>query len=507
LKPASEWVIAADPGTPRPPFRFAPEDERLLDEVQRAAFWYLWRCADPVTGMCYDRSSVTFASVAGVGFQLAAIPGAAERGWITRDEGRARALSILKALEAEPTNRKAGLFYHFLDGRTARPIDNDVVSTIDSALLLAGVLVAGQYFCGEVREVGDRLFEGADWSFFVLRTPQRHEPYLKDYVSLGWRPRSFKADPTGEGRLSPYAWADAGDEQRLVALLACAAPREERRVGPENYYRLRRTLGEHASADGGRAAPHCWFPFSGALFTDVFAHCFIDYAHQGPDDPARAGVERRPKVDWWENSRRAVDLHRAKAREAGAAGVPTLGEHAWGLTACDAAKGYSVPGVFPRRIPTEGEVPQVDFPTFVPKDDFNGGTVAPYGAGCAVMFQPGPAVAALRHYRGLKGPDGSPLVWRDPGANGETGEYGFRDSFNLGTGWVAPDYVAIDQGPLVLAIENARTGVVWKLFQAHPAVQGAWGRLGWAQPTPTAKPPSAQPVGLAPGAPAPESGR
>src|SRR5262249_41692852 len=83
--------------------------------------------------------------------------------------------------------------------------------------------------------------------------------------------------------------------------------------------------------------------------------------------------------------------------------------------------------------------------------------LAPYAAGCAVMFDPSKAVAALRYYKSLKDSKGQPLMWRDPKAGG----YGFQDSVNLGKMWVAKDCVAIDQGPLVLAIENARSGRAW----------------------------------------------
>jgi len=474
LRAASEWVIASEPGSPRPPFKFAAEDDALLEEVARASFAFLWNACDEESGMVFDRSSVRMASVAGVGFQLASLPGAVERDWVTREQAAERALRILRTLEANPNNRKAGMFFHFVDGRTAAPINSDAVSTIDSALLFAGMLVAAEYFGGEIADRGNRLFAAADWTFFALNNPQRNEPYLKGFISLGWKPRKFD-DPTGEGALLPYAWADAADEQRLVCFLAAAAPNPEHRVDASLYYRLRRMLGE---ADG--SGVHIWFPWSGALFTHFFAHCFIDYAAMGPDDPESQGVTRRPRVDWWENARRGVLLHRNKAIR-NPQRVPTLGENAWGLSACDAASGYSVPGVFPSRIATSDQVPQVDFADFVPEDDYGDGTIAPYAAGCAVMFEPQLAIAALRYYRGLKRSDGEPLVWRDPGKlEVADGNYGFQDSFNLGTGWVAPDCVAIDQGPLVLAIENARSGLVWRLFMQSQPVRQGMQRLGMA---------------------------
>lgn len=471
LRAADQWVIASDPARPRPPFAFSAEDDAFLERVQLASFEFLWNACNKHSGMVVDRSSVEFASIAGVGFQLAAIPLAVERGWITRAAGEERSLRILWTLESAPENRKAGMFFHFLDGTTARPMNADAVSTIDSAIFFAGALVAGQYFGGEVRTIADRLYTAADWSFFVLKEPRPDEEYLKGFISLGWKPLDF-TDPTGDGRLLPYAWADAGDEQRLVSFLAAAAPNKAHRVEPAVYYRLRRMLGE--ANDSG---VHIWFPWSGALFTHFFAHCFIDYAGMGADDPAAHGVARRPRVDWWENSRRGVILHRNKAIE-NPRMVPTLGPEAWGLSACDGAKGYMVPGVYPARITTSDQVAQYDFSDFVPKDDFGDGTIAPYAAGCAVMFEPRLAISALRNYIGLKNQAGEPLVWREPSA-GKTAAYGFQDSFNLGTGWVAPDCVAIDQGPLVLAIENARSGRVWSLFAQHLFVLEGAERLGW----------------------------
>jgi hypothetical protein len=216
--------------------------------------------------------------------------------------------------------------------------------------------------------------------------------------------------------------------------------------------------------------------FRGALFTSFFANCWIDYASMGADDPGARGAGQRASVDWWENSRRAVLMHRAYAIR-NPRGLSTLGADAWGLTASDCAKGYAVPGIFPRPLNMRGARPEFDFSTFKAKDSPGDGTLAPYGAGCAVMFEPALAVRALRHYQSLRGPDGSPLVWREPRTD-DTGWYGFKDAFNEGTGWAATDYVAIDQGPLLLAIENARSGLVWRLFHEHPWVRDGMGRLG-----------------------------
>jgi len=473
-------TIQAPANTPRPPFRFAADDEQFLDEVQHATFDYFWRTASPKTGMVPDRTSQPTVSVAGVGFQLSALPIGVERGWVTRDEARQRALLILKSLSANPDNRKAGLFYHFIDPDTAgQPAAayEHAVSTVDSALLFSGVITASSYFGGQVAEVGDQLVLDADWSFFVARKDDPRirggppAPYETGFLSLSWRPDD-PAKPSGEGKLSPYYWLDSGDEHRLVMFLAACAPDPAHRVQPQRYYQLRRQLGSYKDT-----GPFVWFPYSGALFTFFFAHCWIDYSAMGPDNPAANGVPNRARVDWWENSRRAVRMHRRKAIE-NPTGAPTLGPNAWGLTASDVPDGYGVPGLFPERLPLLNERPGFDYAVFDAKDDFGGGTIAPYGAGSSIMFEPAAAIVALRHYRSLRRPDGAALVWRDPSSGG----FGFQDSFNLGRGWVSADYVAIDQGPLILAIENARTGLIWRLFHSHPFVQGGMDRLGLVRP-------------------------
>ncbi len=467
--PRAEAVVIAGGSAPRPPFAFSDEDAALLDEIQRASFAFFWEAVSPETGMVYDRTSSDVISVAGVGFQLSALPIGVERGWITREQGERRALLILRALEREPSNRKAGLFYHFLEPHDASPrrVGAElVVSTIDSAVLFAGMITVGEYFGGETREIGRRLVRQADWSIFLQETGSGLEG---GYVSLGWRPASDE-DPTGDGSLIEYSWIDSGDEHRLVTFMGVCAPDEGHRIPARRYYALRRQLGAHEAT-----GPLVWFPYSGALFTSFFAHCWIDYASLGTDDPGARGVPSRCRVDWWENSRRHVNLHRARALE-NPRGLPTLGEHAWGLSACDGPGGYLVAGVFPDAAPMPGAVADRDYSTYEPPDRTGDGTVPPYAAGASIMFEPAAAVAALRFYKGLRDADGEPLVWREPGAGG----YGLADAFNLGVEgqpWVAEDDVAIDHGPMLLGIENARTGLVWRLFGRDRSIREGLGRL------------------------------
>lgn len=464
-------TIAPASGTPRPPFQFSASDASLLDEIQQATFHYFWTAVSPKTGMVYDRTSSDVISVAGVGFQLAALPIGVERGWISRAQGEARALLILHALEREPSNRKAGLFYHFItpDDASARRVGQElVVSTVDSALLFSGMLVAGQYFGGQIARDTDRLFAAADWTFF-LAEPGGGAPEGR-FLSLGWKPLSDDR-PTEEGSLLPYYWLDAGDEHRLTTLLGVASPDPAHRVPTSVYWSLRRQLGWH---DG--QGHLVWFPYSGALFISFFAHLFVDYAALGTDRPGDHGQNNRARVDWWENSRRTVHLHRDRAI-ANPNGLPTLGPDAWGFSAGDGPDGYLVAGQFPTPVEMVGAQPGRDYSTFAPKNNWGGGVVAPYAMGASIMFEPELAVAALRFARGVTGPNGAPGVWRGGPPEG----WGFADAFRLSedglVDWVAEDFVAISQGPLLLGIENARTGLVSDLFMAHPIVRAVVDKL------------------------------
>lgn len=487
---ANSIVIESDPDTPRPPFDFSPSDTRLLDEIEHATFNYFWSAVSPETGMVYDRTSSDVVSIAGVGFQLAALTIGVERAWITRGEGQARAGQILDALMGEPSNRKAGLFYHFINPHdaSARRVGRElVVSTVDSALLFSGMIVAGEYFGGDIKAQADTLFAQADWSFF-LADPGDSAPPGR-FLSLGWKPASDD-EPTGAGELLPYYWLDSGDEHRLTGLLSVCAPNPAYRVPDSVYWGLRRQLGWHQGQ-----GYLVWFPYSGALFTAQFAHLFIDYGAMGPDDPGVHGQTQRARVDWWENSRRTVNLHRDRAIE-NPLGLPTLGPDAWGFSASDGPEGYIVSGQFPTGVEMIGAQAGRDFSLFQPGDNWGQGVIAPYAAGTSIMFEPRLAIRALRLARGLKSPNGGPGVWRGGAPEG----WGFADAFRLDaqgrTDWVGDDFVAINQGPMLLGIENARTGLIWRLFSAHPFVKRGMHDLGLgalSAPESGSEPPDSRP--------------
>lgn len=483
---ASKVVIAADASVPRPPYTFSEEDAAFLTEVQHGCFNFLWNAGDPATGMVPDRSSIKTVSVAGVGFQLSAIPVGVSHGWITAAQGLERTDLILTTLTRDPAIRSYGLFQHYIDGVSGgRHGDGleQTVSTIDSALLFAGVLTISSYlrtdpaFAGNadavrVADLADKIFTEADWLKFV--SGDWAKPHERGFVSLGYQPD--KMGPSGKGTMIPFFWADSGCEHRLVTFLGVCAPEETRRLDPSMYYRLRRPLGVYRTGPATTdplSEPMVYLPFSAALFTNQFSHVWLNYAKLGPDKPSEWGMIHRASVDWWENSRRLTQLQ-MKVCEAN----PLFEKGTWGLTASDAPSGYSVPGIYPTRVPMKGAATEFDYSTFVPENDFGDGTVAPYGAGSAILFEPQAAIATLRRYREIA-ETRAPGLWNDPAKGG----YGFQDSFNLNgsksskTPWVAPDSVSIDAGPFILMIENARTGQVQKLFMDHPFVKDGLKRL------------------------------
>jgi hypothetical protein len=430
-------------------YDFSAADEALLDEIQLGCFNYFWNVVGEGACLAKDKTSDTVCSIAAVGFQLSSLPIGVERGWITREEGRKRALTVLRALTARSDNKKFGIYLHFLDernggqpdySRTRHPYEL-TASTVDHALLQAGVMTAAAYFGDEVAEAAEPIIADANW--------QKMLDEKSGLLTMGWKASTTRG-VNGPGALTGAMWHIASDEERLIYFLAVGSPTEEHAIEPAAYYRLKRAVKQHEEM------PPYVVSWNGSMFTYFFSHCWIDYRHFGPDDPTKFGVDG-PSVDWFENSRRATLTHRARCIEESDK-LPTLSENRWGLAPCSYRDHYFVHEVRPN---------------LSDKDIWFDGVVPPYGAGSAIMFAPAQSMAALREYRSLENDRGDPLVWSDPASGG----YGFKDSFSLDPPYGNDDYLGIDQGPLLLAIENARTGLIWQLFMRHPVAKRAVEKL------------------------------
>jgi hypothetical protein len=400
-------------------------DEAFLLLVQRLAFDYFWHEAHPATGLVPDRTaSGSASSIAAVGFGLTAYIIGVERGYVEREAASERTLRTLRTLweapqgpEARGTAGYRGMFYHFLEMGTGLRAGSSEVSTIDTALLMAGVLDAGAFFDGShpdeqaIRTLSQQLYERVDWRWAQVRPP---------LIGHGWTPEA--------GHI-PYDYGGYS-EAMLLYLLALGSPTFS--VGSSAW---------SAWTAGYRWATHYGFSFVEfpPLFGHQYTHAWVDF--RGIQDAYMRGRG----IDYFENSRRAALAQRTYAI-ANPGGHPNYGPNEWGLTASDGPDGYRARGAPPAM-----------------NDD---GTIAPTAAGGSVAFVPEEATAALRQ-----------MYARYP--NNLWAEYGFRDAYNLRRAWFATDYLGIDQGPFVLMIENLLTGSVWARFTAIPAVQLGLERAGF----------------------------
>lgn len=441
-------ALAAPAKTPDP---FSPADQKVLDDIERGSFLFFWNEAHPQSGLVPDKTGIQVCSVAGVGFGLAALPVGVERGFITRAQGESRALTILRTLQASDA-RHAGVFAHFIDIATGKATPGGYehdASTIDTALLLAGVLTAGEYFLGEAERLANDIYARVNWRAFV--NPRTN------LVHMSWKPKAWNA-MEGEGDFTIGTWDQYTDETLLIALLGVAAPNPAFRLGPEAMTNWKRPVGRY------KGEPFI-YSYPGALFTYTFAQCFVDFRRTGKD-PLGA--------DWFRNTVEAVKANRDWCRDH-APKFTTYGQDRWGVTAGSGpGDSYIVPGCQPCGNASD--------------DLLEGGTLHPYGAAMALPFLPGEAMAALRQMRHFT--VGGRPIWKDPAQGG----YGFTDGFNVDRNWISEQVFAVAQGPMLLLVENARSGLVWDCFMAHPCLIAGLKRAGFTDPLDIPSPAASTPL-------------
>lgn len=406
---------------PRP---FANDDE-FLDYIQQTHFDYFWYLANPNNGLIPDRSTPTSpCSIAAVGFGLTAIGIGIDHGWISRTQGVARVLTTLNTFLNGPQGTSTsgtigykGWFYHFLEMNTATRSPNSELSSIDTALLLAGMLYAKQYFDGadadetNIRTMTDAIFNRVDWNWMARGT---------NVLSLGWFP---------PGSFITHNWIGYNEAMLLYLLGLGAATNPLPASSWERW-----TSGYTWATNYGQA----YVPFP-PLFGHQYSQCWIDFRHT-----ADAYMNSRNST-YFQNSRRATLAQRAYCI-ANPLGRVGYGSNVWGITACDGPTGYSARGAPPAE-----------------NDD---GTIAPTAAGGSIAFTPEFSLPALRHfYNQFRF-----RIWT---------AYGFRDAFNLGQQWYASDELGIDQGPIVVMIENYRSQRVWQLFMRNEEIQRGLQRAGF----------------------------
>jgi hypothetical protein len=403
-------------------------NEALLDSLQQTAFKYFWYESNPTNGLIKDRStSFSPCSIASLGFGLSAICIGIDHGWVARDEGRGRILTALQTLWTKPQGTGSGgyigyqgLYYHFLDMTYGTRTWDCELSTIDSALLFAGVVDAKQYFSTsdpldvQVRALADSIYYRADWEYFRNGSPG---------IRMGWRPDT--------GFSSFGEWVGY-NEAMILYILAAGSPTHPVTDPTQAWNRW--TSGYNWGTQYGYT--YLIFP---PLFGHQYSHCWIDF--RGIQD----AYMRAHGSDYFVNSIRATLAQRAYCI-ANPAHRVGYGPNLWGLTASDDPNGYLAHGAPP------------------PQND--NGTIAPTAAGGAVPFAPPEALIVLQNlYNTYHFP-----LWD---------RYGFRDAFNLTVNWWDLDYLGIDEGPIIVGIENYRTGRVWSRFMQNPDVQRGLERCGF----------------------------
>ena len=335
------WA-AAPPATP-----FSEEQDRFLEGLSKRAFQFFWEQADASTGLVLDRSlasggpeSRRAASSAATGFGLTALCIAAERGWIARDQARARALAAHRYY-ATVSAHEHGWFYHFVDAHSGSRQGKCEISSIDTALLVAGMLTAAQYFAEdrELLRLAGSVYDRMDWHWML-----NGDPLL---LSMGWHPE------TGfiEDRWNRFC------ELQILYFLAINS-----RTNPlpkTSWYAWRKPVVHYAK--------YTYIGGVGPLFVHQFSHAWMDFRNRRD----HAGTHTR----WFDNSLQATLAHRQFCVDMHSK-FPGYTEDIWGITASDSAHGYVAWGGPPAEGPIDG-------------------TVVPCAPGGSLMFAPQPCVQAL----------------------------------------------------------------------------------------------------------------
>jgi hypothetical protein len=435
----------------------APVVPALVDDLEQRSFRFFWDSANPANGLVPDHyPGESFSSIAAVGFGLTAYGIGVERGYISRAQAIERTLATLRFFDTAPQNASEdeasgyrGFFYHFLDMKSGKRYARwTELSTVDTTLLLGGVLFAQSYYDRDtpaertIRVLADRIYRRVDWRWAQARPP---------LISMGWTPG---------GRFIPNDW-EGYNEAMLLYVLALGSPTHP--VDGDAWRAWTRTYDRH----WGRFEGQQLLNF-GPLFGHQYSHAWIDFRG------IRDAWSRAHELDYFENSRRAVIAQRNYAI-ANPGRWSGYGPNVWGLTASNGPGGFVVEG-HDRREAFHGYTARGAGLGYLVDD----GTIAPTAAAGSIAFAPELVIPALEE---MKRRYGKAIY----------GEYGFVDAFNpsfhvhtplrtgklLPMGWVDTEYLGIDQGPIVLMIENWRSDFVWNVMKKNPYIRRGLQRAGF----------------------------
>ncbi len=429
------------------------DDKDLLDVVQRQTLRYFWDYGHPLCGMARERRTdekytlydcAETVTTGGTGFGVMAMIAGVERGWLKRGEVRNRVERIVGFLEQVGTHH--GVFPHFIDGRTAKanffktmgegedevsvPVAENGGNLVETAFLFMGLLSARQYFSRHtpleenLRDRINTLWKKIEWDSHL--TP--------DGKNLQW----LNHPDTGLGEWPVTGW----NEALVTHIMAAASPTHP---VPESVYKTGWSSGRDFYKNGETRYDQKLMlgpPGGGPLF---FSH----YSFLGLDPRGLKDTN----ADYWQQNISHTLINRAYCVE-NPRGHQGYQANCWGLTASDNPQGYNV------------HKPDCDHPDIGSSDD---GTIAPTAALSSLPYTPIHSMEVLRHLYDDRGDE----LWS---------EFGFADAFNPSQNWVAQSHLAIDQGPIVVMIENHRSGLLWNLFMSCPEITNALDRLGFESP-------------------------
>jgi hypothetical protein len=436
----------------------AKDLDPVVIDLQERTFRFFWDTANPENGLIPDRyPSASASSIAAVGFGLTTYPVGVERGYVTREQARERVLVTLRFLhgarrgaEPEGTAGYKGFFYHFIDMKSGHRAMRSELSTVDTALLLAGALFCQSYFDGahadevEIRRLADDLYRRVDWQWAQAKPPA---------ISLGWSP---------EKGFLRYDWRGY-NEAMLVYLFALGSPTFP--VGTDAWAEWTSTYDAHWRQLFGQE-----FLNFAPLFGHQYSHVWIDFRE------IRDAYMKRRGIDYFENSRRAVYAQQAYA-VANPQKCRGYDAKVWGITASDGPADVNVADGAEVRTFHTYTARGVDATGL--HDDC---TLAPTAAIASIPFAPElgiPATVEMHRRYGTH-------IYA---------KYGFLDAFNptfrydiplrhgrviRDFGWVADDYLGIDQGPIVAMIENHRSELVWRVMRKNPYLRRGLERAGFS---------------------------
>ncbi len=403
-------------------------DSALLDLVQKQTFRYFWDFAHPVSGMARERSNENFGygnetvTTGGTGFGIMSVIVATERKWISRDTAAKFLLNMVQFLLKADSYH--GAFPHWMNGATGKTIafsrKDDGADLVESSYLFQGLLCARQYFNAD-NKIEKELRNRIQWMWPDIEWNWFTQG--QEVLYWHWSPNN------GWAMNFPVR---GFNECLIMYILAASSPNERYQVSSAVYHR------GWAQSDFFRNGKEFYgiklplgFDYGGPLF-------FSQYSFVGLDP---RGLKDR-YADYWEQNKNHTLINYTYCVD-NPKKFKGYGENCWGLTASDTYDGYNA---------------------FSPTNDF--GTITPTAALSAFPYTPDYSMKALKHFYY----DLGDKIWS---------EYGFVDAFNESKNWYATSHLAIDQGPIIVMIENYRSGLLWKLFMSCPEIKVGLKKLGF----------------------------